>query len=571
MSNGHSASTDYTLGQVLTKYDLVEVVANSGDPFVIVAERGDKAYDPTPYATSLPRPSETWEEYQTRKASDPFAVPTFELKVDEQGNLLKEESKKFVDYTDVSIGEIGSSSVSPFTSFTRREYNRDLVGILGLKAYDKMRKSDGTVRGTLRSLKTPVLAARWFMEPADNTKVADVNAAKYIWKNLQEMSITWPQLLIESLLMCEFGYYMFEIVWEEKIVDGQPRLWVKKLAPRHPMDVWTWHYDANGGPAGVTMLPADPVSKPVDIPISKLVVFTFDREAGDIEGISVLRSAYKHWYYMEQLYKIDAIQKERHGIGVPIIKLPPGFSNDDKNVAENLGRNLRTNERAHVVLPPNWEILFAKIEGQPVNCLESIKEHKQAIRENILLGFMGVDSTTTEEDQTMFLKATRFVADIVCETFITYLIPKMIDANFSRVGYPKLKARRIGEQADWRTLSFAIRNLIGAGALVPDDPLEEMLREEMDLPLIDKKTRRLAATPLNRSEQKAVPSETPPVGTGPNTPGAPIQPGQATAGGGGGKKQRGAQVGLPRQGPPPSGKMKKNAGTDNSGTSGGSK
>src|SRR5882762_6057250 len=127
-----------TLSTVMERYDLVEVVENYGDPFVIVAERG-------------------------------------------------------------------SSSVSPFTSWVRREYNQDLVGIKGLQQYDKMRKSDGTVKGTLRAVKTPVLSARWFVEPDDNTKTADKNAADFVWDNLTHMSITWPQFLIESLLMCEFG------------------------------------------------------------------------------------------------------------------------------------------------------------------------------------------------------------------------------------------------------------------------------------------------------------------------------------------------------------------------------
>lgn len=520
-------STQYTLSRILEDYNLVEVVENNGDPFIIVSDRSEG-----------------------------------KQLVDSRGQIV-EHGKQLVDYTDVSIGELGSSSVSPFTSWIRREYNQDLIGIKGLQVYDKMRKSDGTVRGTLRSVKTPVLAARWFIEPEDNTKVADKNATDYIWKNLTHMSISWSQVLVEALLMMEFGYYMFEIVWEEKIVDGKPRLWVKKLAPRHPMDVWTWHFDANGGPAGVTMF--SPTANPQDevtIPIEKLLVFTFDREAGDIEGISLLRSAYKHWYYIDQLYKIDAIQKERHGIGIPIIKLPPGFSIGDKQVAENLGRNLRTNERAHVVLPPNWEIIFAQLGGNPVDCLRSIKEHKDAMRESILLGFMAVDTTTKEEDQSMFLKATRFIADIVEETFNLYLIPKMIDANFQRVGYPMLRARRIGEQADWRTLSFAVRNLIGAGALVPDDPLEERLRDEMDLPRIDKKTRRIAATPFNKQDQPETPSETPPVGSEgqPGSP-API----TTGGGGGGTKQKGAKVGLPRQGPPPTGQQRSNAGIDQSG------
>jgi hypothetical protein len=34
-----SSSTDVVLGEVLSNYDLVEVVANEGNPFVIVAEK----------------------------------------------------------------------------------------------------------------------------------------------------------------------------------------------------------------------------------------------------------------------------------------------------------------------------------------------------------------------------------------------------------------------------------------------------------------------------------------------------------------------------------------------------
>lgn len=555
-------TNQYTsLSNLLEKYELVEVAENNGDPFVIVSERG----------TANVNGNSNSSLTHNGGARQTMVADVTTLKVTEDGKLLKETTKKLTDYTDVSIGELGSSSASPFTSFIRREYNNDLVGIKGLQAYDKMRKSDGTVKGTLRSMKAPVLTARWFMTPKDKEKVADVNAAEYVWKNLTEMSITWPQFLIESLLMCEFGYYMFEIVWEQKVVDGKERLWIKKLAPRHPMDVWTWHYDANGGPAGVTMLPpSGNMMDAIDIPMDKLVVFTFDREAGDIEGISVLRSAYKHWYYMEQLYKIDAIQKERHGIGIPVIKLPPGFSASDKAAAEELGRNLRTNERAHVVLPPMWEIMTLKIEGHPVDCLASIREHKEAIRENILLGFMGATKPTTEDDQQMFYKATRFIADIVCETMNAYVIPKIMEANFQRAGTPSLNARRIGEEGDWRTLSFAIRNLIGAGALIPDDDLEEFLREQMDLPLIDKATRRIAATPMNRQDAPETPSQSPPVGTSAaKTPGFPQSP--STGGGGGGKKQRGAKVGLPRQGPPPSGKVGKSSGQDMSGTSGGPK
>jgi hypothetical protein len=396
-------------------------------------------------------------------------------------------------------GEYGTSSPSPWTSWTREEYNSQLRGQKGLQVYDKMRRSDGGVRGTLRAAKTPVLAASWFIEPGGDKDI-DKKAADWVWKNLtSEMSTPWMQTLTEALLMLDFGYYMFEKVWENRVVDGELRTVLKKLGPRHPMDVKSWHFDRNGGPDHVCMYPADQgnLSAPdIKIPIQKMLVFSFDKEAGNIEGMSILRSAYKHWYYKEQLYKIDAIQKERHGIGIPIIKLPLGYTEKDKAAAQNLGRNVRTNERAHVVLPPGWDLMMLKLEGQPVDCLASVDHHDIMIRMNILSDFLSDDGSGSDKT-TMFLKATRFIADILADTFNAYLIPEMTQYNFAHAAVPKLKVRRIGESADWRTLSFAIRNLIGAGVIIPDQELEDNIRDEMDLPPADHDTSRLLATPQN--------------------------------------------------------------------------
>jgi hypothetical protein len=381
----------------------------------------------------------------------------------------------------------------------RREYNNKLVGLEGLKIYDQMRKSDGTVRGALRLIKTPVFSARWFVgarrEKDGSVKKVNQTAADFVTDCLNEyMSISWPQFLVEAMLMCDFGYYMFEKVWENRVIDGQVRTVLKKLAPRHPMDVEEWVYDANGGPAGAWFYsPTGLIQDRYFIEIGKLLVFTFDREAGNIEGISLLRSAYKHWYYKDTLYKIDAIQKERHGIGVPVIHLPPGYSDGDKLAAQELGRNLRTNDRAHAVLPPNWTLEFIDLRGNPVDPLKSVDHHNREIEKSILAVFL--EGGAKDEDQTMFLKATRFIADIVCDTINFYLIPDLINFNFMRADKPKLVARRIGESADWRTLSFAMRNFVGSGMLTPDEPLERFLRDELDLPAFDPDTARQVATP----------------------------------------------------------------------------
>jgi hypothetical protein len=470
---------------------------------------------------------------------------------------LASSSATNVDTVDdlVDIRELGTTSPSPFTSFIRQEYNRDLQGLRGLQKYDQMRRSDGTTRGTMRLVKTPVLAARWFIEPGKGPtgkiRPKDRKIADFVWNCFTKyMSISWSQFLIESLLMCDFGYYMFETVYEPRMINGKYQIVWKKLAPRHPMDVKEWHFDSHGGPVGVSMFSDNNevfglTSNDIFIPINKLTVFTFDKEAGNIQGIPMLRSAYKHWYYKEQLYKIDAIQKERHGIGIPLIKLPPGFNDADKNLADQMGRNLRTNERSHIVLPPNWEVMMLKLEGQPVDALKSIEHHDQQIEKSILAEFLSATVGSSKDvDFDLFLKATRFIADTVAQTLNDYLIPRLVDYNFPGVqDYPRLKARRIGESADWRNLSFAIRNFVGANIIQPDDELEKNIREEMDLPPLDEATIRKTATPQ-----------------------APGAPGQTEAGKPGDGKA--PEAGPPRQTPAVNGTAKlpaRNAGTDRSG------
>jgi hypothetical protein len=455
--------------------------------------------------------------------------------------------------------ELGSATPSPFTSWIRREYNKDLYGIKGLKIYDKMRKSDGTVRGTMRLAKTPVLAGQWSMAPASQS-AKDKMIANFVWKNLTRWTTSsWPQTLTESLLMLDFGYYMFEKVFVPGAQitndpDARGKIVWQKLAPRHPMDVKEWFFDYEGGPLSVDLW-APPVFVPglqggvfqgfsqwVNIPINKLLVFSFDKEAGNIEGISLLRSAYKHWYYKDNLYKIDAIQKERHGIGVPVIQLPVGYSPQDLSLADALGRNLRTNDRAHVVLPPNWTLAFAELKGQPVNCIQSIEHHDTQIEKQILGQFLNPHEKTDEQDQTLFLKATRFTADIVTDVFNSYAIPQLVDMNWANVDYPRLVAKRIGEQEDWRTTSFTLRNYVGAGIIVPDQPLEDHLRDEMGLPPADMATARIVRSPTAMNPQKIEPAATELPGPGhgvdpTQVPGAPPVP-------------NAPQAGPPRQSPP---------------------
>src|ERR1700748_3531521 len=53
-----------------------------------------------------------------------------------------------------NTSELGSVSPSPFTAWLRREYNPELRDLQGYRKFDEMRRSDSTVRSTLRAMKT---------------------------------------------------------------------------------------------------------------------------------------------------------------------------------------------------------------------------------------------------------------------------------------------------------------------------------------------------------------------------------------------------------------------------------
>lgn len=443
----------------------------------------------------------------------------------------------------VAMRELGYASPSPFTAWTRDERIAELRDAQGIRTYYDMKRADGTIRAALRYVKTSVLSARWFMEPASES-ILDQNIANFVEKNLfEDLVLPWHRVLEDALLMCEYGYSPLEKVFD---IDADGKVVLKKLAPRHPLDIKEWVYDAEGGPNGIIMNPTEANGwNDIPIPIEKMVVFVLEQEAGDMRGISLLRSAYKHYYFKDTLYKIDAIQKERHGIGIPVIKLPMGFSDVDRQTAEDLGRNLRTNEKAHVVLPAGWEIEFAELGGNPVDCLPSIQHHNDQIMINILAPFYN-DPNSKEDTMGMFYKSTRYIATTIADTFNKFVIKQLVDFNWRRGNYPKLRARRIGESEDLRTMSFAMRNIVGAGMLRPDDVLEKFLRREYDLPPMDKATARDLQTPQNPNESSSGSSSSGEA----NTPQAPKPP----------------RVGMPRQSTsPPVGIPKANAGRDKSG------
>jgi len=382
-------------------------------------------------------------------------------------------------------GEIGESGTEIYDGVIFEEYNQKLFGNLGIDVYDRMRKSDGTVQGALKAVKLPILRARWFVQPASEDK-QDEEIAEFVNKALFELqTITWANFLRQALLMLDFGHMVFEKVFDIQEVDGNEMVVLHKFAPRMPKTIKNWTLK-NGKP-GIRQLTKE--AKEYEIPIEKLLIFTNDQEGDNRDGVSILRAAYKHWHFKDKFYIIDAIAFEKHGIGVPYVKMIGGTSAEDKAAATTIAKNMRAHHQAHIVHGDNVEVGFVDMKAGALRDPQpSITHHNREITKSVLAQFLELGATETgsralsQDHSEMFLKSLEAVADNIIDVINRYAIPQLVDLNWNGVKeYPKLAYNGIS-RVDVDRLANAYQTLSFAGAIHPTQADEQYLRELLALP-----------------------------------------------------------------------------------------
>lgn len=280
---------------------------------------------------------------------------------------------------------IGDSGTQGLSGIITEEYNPNLQGIQGIKVYDEMRKSDGTVRAAMLVTTLPIRRAEWFIKPASEDKPEDKDIANFVEHALFDwLDLAWDDVLRQALLMIPFGVMLFEKVYTTKDWENKTYVTLEKLAPRLPRSISQW--ELPDGTFGIQQTRQDGL--PANIPGSKLLIFVNEREGDNWWGTSFLRAPYKHWYYKNNFYKIDAIAFERQGIGVPKIKMPQGYTESDEANAKKVLQNLRANENAYLILPPEYEAEFMDMGSNSTRDPESsIMHHNREIMKSVRRSF----------------------------------------------------------------------------------------------------------------------------------------------------------------------------------------
>lgn len=410
-----------------------------------------------------------------------------------------------------TLREIGRVGQNRFGGVFREEFLRELQGRHGIQTYREMSENDDIVGAVLSAIELLCRQVTWQTQPAGDS-AKDRESAEFIDSCMDDMSDTWTDTISEILSFLTYGWSAHEIVYKRRIGDRHdPRLKSKytdrligwqKIPVRAQDTLYEWEYDGNDNLIGMTQMPP-PDYGLITIPADRLLLFRTKSRKANPEGRSILRNAYRSWYFKRRIQEIEGIGIERDLAGFPVLKVPPDIAIDIWNTedpeacklradAENLVQNIRRDSLEGIVLPAGWELELVSTGGArqfDTNAIIDRYDNRIAmtmLADFILLGHENTGSWALSSDKTdLFAMAIGSYLDIICEAFNNQAIPRLIDINgehFSGItDYPMMMHGDI-ETPELDKLGEFLSKVTGAGILLPDEGIEDYVRQAANLP-----------------------------------------------------------------------------------------
>ena len=386
----------------------------------------------------------------------------------------------------------------------------DLRFPYSVKTFDRM-CSDPIISGTLFVINQFIRKVEWGIKPKGGLNASDESKrkAEIIRKALfEDMDRSFDQVMSDVCSFIRNGFAFFEPVY--KVNDGLI-LW-KDISARHATSIKGFKFDDRGNLraieqyqiTGNTTLAYSSITK--DIPTSRLLHFRTDSEKNNPLGRSVLKNAYKAWYFKTKLEEHEAIGVEREMNGLPLIKMPVEYFNatqeDNPEMATifkemvRMGQNARNNEQACVVIPSDSQdennnpmFSFELISSNGTRSLDTskiIERYDYRIGQSLISDFMLMGSTSTgsfalsDNKLGSFIRSLEAYLEVIAEQFNRVAIRRIYEMNgWDLEDKCELVHEPIGQDSidDLGKYLDNIKNFI-----TPDQALENALRKRADLP-----------------------------------------------------------------------------------------
>jgi hypothetical protein len=432
--------------------------------------------------------------------------------------------------------DYGSYGLRQYGGWIREEILPELTGREAARAYREMLDNSAVVGAMIFTIQQAMRKVKWRMAPADEKNAESVAAAEFAESLRHDMSHTWDDALTEILSMLPFGFSVHEIVYKYRL-GKRPRraaddmvdppsskyddglIGWRRLPIRGQETIIKWFFDRNGQIRGVTQQPW--VGSLLDIPVEKFLLFRPTQHKNNPEGRSVLRNAYRSYYFMKRMEELEAILFERMG-GLPVMYVPsslldkaastantPDVRQAQATVAEykSIATRTRINDQMGAVLPSDP---YKDMEGKPtsvrmyelklvtpergrmtVDSDKIIQRHTVQILMTLLADFIKLGHEVRGTNNLAVTRVDMFYAAIegwlhsIASVFNRFGFPRVFEVNAMAEDLVPTLEPDMPQRLDLDSLGAFIKNVAGSGMLMPDAELEEFIRDAAGFPAVE--------------------------------------------------------------------------------------
>jgi hypothetical protein len=421
------------------------------------------------------------------------------------------------------------------------EYVRDLAEpTKRMELFDEMRSSDEGINTALAAREQLIGAASWQL-----TNVEDSDRGKEILEFCEDnIYPVLPEMLRHLAGAMQYGFGAVEKVfaWNDRpfarnIARGKirratresgRRVYLRKLAHIRQRTIQTFIVPQHGDLTALRQYVWDGFTlRKADIPVEKLLMWTYNRRGDDYWGVPPMRHAYKAWKFKMQLEKLNLLGVDRFGVGTPVAEVGESWTETEINQLKAFLAAFRSGENSFLLHPAGGKISMVSGEGTMLaSVLEWVKWYNIAIAKTFLTQGTELGSTETGARALgeTFEGQTEAVVQSDCEDIANIvnelLVIPLVRFNFGEqeiypIFQPSPKIR--GSSA----FATALTTLIGSKAVKWGTRDEVWLRDKFELPEIDEEERAAEEAKeerLLKERQKLLPQPAPQLALPPGTP-----------------------------------------------------
>lgn len=410
---------------------------------------------------------------------------------------------------------IGATGLRHAGGMVDEEYIADLRGLRGRRTLQEMSDQCPTCGALLYAMSALFRSVKWSVQAADDSSKAE-KGAQFLEEVLDDMDVSLDSVMTEVATMFTFGFAAHEVLWKRRVGPKETdptkrsrfkdnKIGIRGLPMRAQTTIYKWEIDtATGQILGVWQQPYDRAQ--VFIPMGKLLLFRTTDARNNPEGRSLLRNAYRPWFFKRRIEEIEAIGTERDLAGLPVAYLPSRYMAPDADPAEKrvyrnylaLVQNLRADSKQGVVMPSDTDAkgnklfaleLMSTAGSRVMDTSKILDRYDRQIATSVLADFifLGQGSTGSfalSSDKTaLFGQALGAFLSAVAAVFNRKLIPALWELNdMDEATMPKMVFEDV-ERPNLGELASFVTSLASAGApMFPDRELENHLREAGGLP-----------------------------------------------------------------------------------------